>query len=270
MHLLYTDETNLDPSAGDFFVYGGVVIPGSRTLDLSRKVDEIRGAAGIPSDFQLKFNPRPSHLTHDEFKSVKQAVIEAAVDHECKLLVALILHLIASGGPDEARRHQINMVLYHFDCFLRRASSHGLVLIDRFSDPRIDSILRERFSIGVKGLPYSATYRLEKVVGLHYAAIGQSHFGSVIDIVLGSLRFAVNAFTSGNSALLPSAETLLGILAPLFLSTAHSGRVDEISLCMLPKVVRSDAYRQRYQELSDFLETCGVAINQEIVAERRY
>ncbi len=44
----------------------------------------------------------------------------------------------------------------------------------------------------------------------------RSHFGSVIDIILGSFRFAVNAYTRQDTKKLEAAPTLLKLIAPLF------------------------------------------------------
>ena len=162
-------------------------------LELSKTIEEMRSSAGVPTDFLLKFNPSPENLSHLEFNKLKQKVIEAAAQHGCTFFSSLILHDIATS-PDDARRNAINTICYHFDCFLHRKKSHGLVLIDRFNDSQIDAHLREKFSIGVTGLPYSPRRRLDKIIGFHYSAIGQSHYSSVIDIVLGSMRYAVNAF----------------------------------------------------------------------------
>lgn len=72
MFLLYTDETNLDPKDGDFFVYGGLAIPAAVALQLSQAVEAIRTKAGISPEFLLKFNNRPSHLDHQGFIDVKR------------------------------------------------------------------------------------------------------------------------------------------------------------------------------------------------------
>ena len=50
----------------------------------------------------MKFNPRPGNLDHDQFRTVKHEVIQAAVEHECVFLASLILHRIAPS-PDEAQ-----------------------------------------------------------------------------------------------------------------------------------------------------------------------
>ena len=179
MHLLYCDETNLDPKDHRFFVYGGLMIPCDNAKVLHDEIEEIRKGSSVPKGFSLKFNPKPSKLSHKEFTAVKQAVIEAAVRNKCIFLASIILHQIATSA-DDARRNEINRVLFHFNSLLNRQDSYGLCLIDRFSDAQIDSHLREKFSIGLRGLPYAGDMRLERIIGFHYSAIGQSHFSSII------------------------------------------------------------------------------------------
>lgn len=265
MYLLYCDETNIDPAQADFFVYGGISIPGRRALELSNAIEAIRTAAEIDSAFQVKFNPGPDHLSHPEFTKLKQDIIEAAVEHQCRLFVSMILHNIATS-PDDARRNEINRIVYHFNCYLHRPNSHGLVLIDRFTDRQIDAHLREKFSIGLTGdkLPFAQQLRLDRIVGYHYSAIGQSHFSSLIDIVIGSFRFAVNALKSGKG--LPTARKLLRLLAPLFYRDPHSQEVHEISMFFSPKRIKVDKYRKQYESLKAFMAENGIPAAQAISA----
>jgi hypothetical protein len=138
----------------------------------------------------------------------------------------------------------------------------GLVLIDRFDDKEIDGQLREKLSVGLTGhLPYSSEMKIQWIVGYHLAAIGQSRFCSLVDVLLGSLRFAINAFTRGRADELPTAKAILKQLAPLFWRGSGE-RVSEISLWFSPKDIRSTAYRAKYRELRDFLADNGVCAAQ--------
>ena len=269
MYLLYCDETNLDPNNHAFFIYGGIAVSVAKAKLLHDKVEEIRHNNNIAPDFLLKFNPKPENLTHHKFITVKQAIIEASIEQGCTLIVSIILHNIATN-PDEARRKEINRIAYHFHCLLQRENDYGLVLVDRFSDRQIDTHLREKFAIGLCGLPYQDPMRLESIIGYHYSAIGQSHFGSIVDIVLGSLRFAVNAHATQDHSRLSTATTLLRLLSPLFIRNTITGEVGEISLFFSPKVVRVDQYREQYTALKSFLAENGIEAQQEITDVRMY
>jgi hypothetical protein len=263
MHLFYCDETNLSSGENTFFIYGGAAISSDAAKDLHDAVEAIRQESGLDPDVLLKFNPRPASLGHNDFAALKQRVIEAAVATNCTLLVSVILHDIAIS-PDEARRKEINRVVYHFDCLLNRRDDQGLVLVDRFNDSQIDGHLREKFSIGVRGLPYTDPMRLDHILGYHYSAIGQCHFSSVVDIVLGSFRFAVNAHASEDTHRLPTARRLLGLTSPLFLRSGQEETVDEISLFFSPRDVRVDRHRARYLSLKQFLDRNGIVGDQHI------
>jgi hypothetical protein len=271
MHLLYCDESNLDEHQGDFLIYGGVLVSSEAAASLSGEMERIRTAAGIPRDFRFKFNPRPDGMDHVAYREVKQAVIEQAVAHDVGLLSYAILHDI-SANPDEARRFGINTVCYHFDCCLQRLDSKGLVLLDRFNDDGnlIDGHLTEKFSIGLTNMPYAEEYRLKNILGFHYTTIGQSHFTSLIDIVVGSLRYAMNVHTRSNNGQRQSAINLLQLLSPLFVRHAGSDQVSEFGLLFSPKVVKSQRYREQYQSMKDFFAEAGVIIAQEITGERNY
>lgn len=262
MYLFYTDETNLDPATADFFVYGGLAIPSDGAKALSQEIDAIRKSFGLPPESPLKFNPAPTGMAHEAFKQLKKAVLDATIASQCSFIANLTLHSIAKH-PDEARRFAINSTAYHFDSFLSRRKDHGLVLIDRFTDAQIDDQLRDRFAVGVRGMPFSATMRLNNIIGFHYAAIGQGHFGSLIDIVLGSFRFSVNAFTKKDDGRRASADSILNILAPLFVRE-DDGRVSEISLHFSPMRIKSDSFRAKYEDLRNYLSSCGIEAVQKI------
>lgn len=269
MYLLYCDETNLNRNENEFFIYGGLSIPGEGAQSLSAAIDQIRCDFAVPAKFLIKFNPKPDHLTHQQFIELKQRIIEAATRNKCRLLASTILHSIATS-PDDARRKEINRVVFHFNCLLNRLADHGLVLIDRFSDNQIDTHLREKFAIGLRGMPYGDTMRLQHIVGFHYSAIGQAHFPSIVDIAIGSLRFAVNTHARNDQERLPTAVRLLELIAPLFLRNEISNKVEEISLFFSPKIVKSNKFRAQYQALKDFLGASGIQAQQEVSDTRTY
>ncbi len=268
MQLLYSDESNLESRAGDFFVYGGVIVPGDAAKSLSAEIDAVRLKAKISHTLALKFNPCPQGLSHTEFIQLKSKIIKIAAEHGCKFLVSLILHNVASS-PDTARRNEINRLVFHFDCYLRRSNKAGLVLIDRFTDVQIDDHLREKFCVGVTGLPYSSKKRLENIVGFHYSAVGQSHFPSLIDIVLGSFRYCVNAISRNDQGRLRSVPSIFETIEPLFYRERR-GLVSELSLFFSPKIIKVATYREKYEKLKGALAAADISTSQPITGIRRY
>lgn len=266
MKLFYCDESNLEHRDGDFFVYGGLSIPDGTALELSNNIESIRCEAGIENDFILKFNPKPDHLSHEEFILVKQAIIQAAIEAGCEMFISMILHNIATE-VDLARRNEINRLCYHFNSSLKRDNDEGLVLIDRFNDRQIDAHLREKFSTGLVGMPYCDEMRLDRILGYHYSAIGQSNFPSIVDIIIGSLRFCINIHTRTEEN--DNVNDILSLLAPLFPRNGD-GLIPELYLFFSPKVIKVEGYKQTYDSLKEFLFSSGISAEQDITSERNY
>ena len=261
MKLLYCDESNMEERAGDFLIYGGVIIDAERASALSDAIEGIRARAGIAPLERVKFLPPAPPLDHLGYGAFKQAIIEAAMHHEAIFIAYIILHDVA-GNPDEARRYGINTICVHFDWILNRTSSPGLVLIDRISDKQTDDLLREKFAVGVD-MPYSVM-RLKNIVGLHYSTIGQAHFTSLADILIGSLRFAINAHTRNMQGNRARAMTLLRLLSPLFYREQGRPRVSELGFAFRPQKVWVPRHWDKYQSLQAFLREGGVDTEQTI------
>ncbi len=261
MYLLYTDETNFDPESSVFFIYGGIAIKTDLAASLSEDISELRKKYGYRPGDPLKFNTRerPEHITPGEHKEIKREMMELATDYNLKLFTSFISHDIATS-PEEARRKEINRICYHFNCFLNRVNDYGLVMIDNFNDDQIYNIIRDKFSIGLTGMPYSDEFPLERILGVHVACIGSSHFCSMVDIILGGLRFAVNSL--GNEDKLPVARELLRQTEPLCIRTEYSGMVDEISVFFSPKTIKIIKYHKNYMQLYDFLSEGGINAEQ--------
>lgn len=138
------------------------------------------------------------------------------------------------------------------------------MLIDRFSDKQIDSHLRDKFSTGITGLPYTPFMRLDQIVGYHYSAIGQSHFSTLIDTVLGALRFVVNAHHRSATQALQAASSILEQVNPLFCREWADGKVSELSLNFSPKKIKVESYKKQYEALAQFFENCGIIPEQTI------
>jgi hypothetical protein len=234
MYLLYCDETNLEPRRGDFFVYGGISIPDDAALPLSIEIDRIRNELNVPTNYILKFNPGPADFSHAQFITLKQRVIEAAINHGVKLFTSLILHDIATS-PAQARINEINRVCLNFNTYLTRMGSHGLDTPER---------------------------RLAQIVGFHYAAIGQSHYTSIVDIVLGSFRFCINGHTRNDAAVIASAQRMLPILSPLFYRVEGMQRVSELGIFFSPVNITTARYNDIYEELKNYLHNNGIMMRE--------
>ena len=263
MHLLYTDEANINPVEENFFIYGGVSIPGDEAGPLSEEISTIRADLGYkPADLlKSNTNERPGHISPGVHTEAKCRLIHAAAKHGVRLFASFILHKVATT-PDEARRNEINRIVFHFHSFLVREDDHGLALIDRFDDSLgpIASHLREKSAVGLVGMPFSDTIELPRILGYHMASIGTSHFCSLVDVVIGSLRYAVNN-RQETGRKLDVAKTLIEQLAPLCVQSPYGG-VDRISISFSPQAIRVPAYLEIYEDLHRFLADCGIEAEQ--------
>jgi hypothetical protein len=260
MYLLYTDEVNLDPSTSEFFVYAGVTIPGEEAALLHSDIADLRERNGYQPGDPLKFNiaDRPAHVNKQQHLDAKRELMAAAANRGVKLFASFLLHsIVESGDVDAARRKEINRICYHFNKYwAHRAKDHGLVLVDTFSDPKLNDHLREKFSIGIEGkLPFSKKLLLNRILGYHQATIGTSHFTSVVDVVIGAVRYAVNTRLKKPEV----CKTLIGQLAPLCIPySPGNGKTSAWSINFSPKNIKSSQYFKQYLELCKFFRDHGI------------
>ncbi|MEP3632555.1 MAG: DUF3800 domain-containing protein [Shimia thalassica] len=261
MILIYCDESNLDAKSGDFLLYGGLTIDAQSYSKFSTEIWEIRKKHKIPTDFKAKYLPAPKGMKKNDYSQFKKDCIDACIANKCNFLVYQTLHDVAKD-TDLARRNGINELCLNFSYILKNEEETGLILVDRFNDKgnRVDAHLAEKFSTGLTGLPHTTTYPLTNVVGLHYSAIGQSHMSSMIDIVLGTYRTAINIYSrkTGQEKL---AEEILGKLHPLF-RKGYAGGIPRISISFSPKSIFVDSYRASYRHVIDKLNNCDYKLDQ--------
>jgi len=185
-------------------------------------------------------------------------------------LASFLLHnIVKDCNTEQARRNEINRICFHFNAYLHRLEDYGLVLVDMFTDPELNNVLREKFSIGIKGnLPFSEKLPLDRILGYHQATIGTSHFTSVIDLVLGALRYAVNTRKENR----PVCKLLIGQLAPLCIPYGRAGnaKVSDLSINFSPKEIRVKKYLDQYTELCAFVRENGIDAGQEPTGDYMY
>lgn len=268
MYLLYTDESNVNPERTEFFVYGGVAVNANQGEALCEGVAALRAKYGYRPGDVLKFNThqRPASITPEVHRAIKQEVMELAGNHSVKLFVSVVLHDLANN-PEKARRYGINTICFHFNCFLRRETDVGLVLIDTFNEGELREIIREKCAVGLRNMPYSKTMGLTRILGYHIAMIGGSHLCALTDIVLGALSFAINK--RNDEAKAPIVTAIMNQLAPLFLKDSND-RVSELSLFFSPKIIAAPPFQARYERLHAFFGDHGMTPAQRITNVRIY
>lgn len=262
MFLIYCDETNLAKRKDDFLIYGGLMIDSANLDALSKEMWELRRRYNIDDTAELKYLPAPDEITGN-YNDFKKECIELCIRNECKLLTYQILHDIATH-PDEARRNGINEICMNFHYELKNQNEIGIIFVDRFNDRgnQIDAHLRRKFSVGLEGDSLLTNpYPLPRVVGLHYTTIGQSHMTSLIDIVLGTYRTALNIVSRQQSDSEHIAKEILEFISPLF-RRASDDCITRIAISFSPKTVWADRYRRKYVDTISFMNSCGYNLTQ--------
>lgn len=262
MFVIYCDETNLEERNGDFLIYGGLMIDAANLEAVSKEMWELRRSYNIDNTAELKYLPAPDEITGN-YNDFKKACIELCIRYECKLLTYQILHDIATN-PDEARRNGINEICMNFHYELTDHDEIGIIFVDRFNDSgnQIDAHLRRKFSVGLEGASLLTNpYPLPRVVGLHYTTIGQSHMTSLIDIILGTYRTALNIVSRQQAPSEPLAKEILEFISPLF-RRATDNCIPRIAISFSPKSVRADRYRRKYVDTINFMNSCGYNLTQ--------
>lgn len=252
MYLLQADETNTEPNQGDFFIYGGLVLPMNRMLDVHQAVEAIREKYDFSPDDQFKFHTRsrPEGMDFDVWTAAKAEALTVAASLDVKLIVYVIHHGIAGGvDPEKRNRYALNALIAHYDLkFLAAQASVGAVTLDRLEEKFGYAYLRSRFQSPLD-LPDGRSPALNRVLHYSMTCDGASHLSSLVDLAIGGMRFCVNAATGeGRDAV---AEKIFPAVAKLMWSqdvagTRHIGGYGFLSY---PKDIRSPGYAAQYDAL---------------------
>jgi len=195
VRLFFTDETNLQPSPGaKFFVYGGLVIPLERLVELDREVETIRSDCGYRPGDELKFETRarPKHVSVAQATEAKRRLVASCLALDCKFIVHIILHeIVRHQHADERVQGAANYVLGRFNYYLNGIGEYGICIVDRLPVSAQFKYLSDKFSFGldIKG---ERTVRLDRIKLFAASCINASHAHSAIDVVLGCFRYCIN------------------------------------------------------------------------------
>ncbi len=265
MFLLYGDETNVDPTKGDFFIYAAIVIRTEHAGAVRDAIQTVRTAFEVPSDFVLKFNPGPTNLDHAKFAQLKASLLALTHASGARLIAAAIHHpIIKDGDVHEARRYLINGLLARFDSVCRSRGEHGMAIFDRFDhDTRSREFLEEKMTKGVTFDKGANWQRLERLLGCHMSSVWQSPFCQLADVALGTLRCAVGIRLGSEKGKSESADAMFKLLGPMF-PRRGDGKIIEEAFCFYPRIVKVLAYRERYVVLRDALTAAGMEPAQQI------
>ena len=251
LYLLFTDETNQQPSQkSKFFIYGGVFIPADKLEELHILIEQVRQNNGfLPGDeFKFDTRSRPKRVTREQLTIAKNAVLEGSAQLGVRFTACLVLHQIArKDSKEKLIRQGANTVLSAFHRFLEEKNTTGICMMDRLPFGRDYQYLQEKFQRGLT-FPDGHCQRLDRIPLFASTCQGASHGSSVIDIVLGAFRYCVNERARD---IAPRAMFPVIIRMMWHRRKGDTLYLREYGLLFRPKEVIVEDYELEYNELTE-------------------
>jgi hypothetical protein len=252
-YLLFTDETNQQPSdASLFFIYGGVFVPIEKLTDLHNLVEKARSDNGYRPADEFKFSPssRPQHVTYEQFKEAKRTVLLGCSNMGLKFSAYLTLHQIAQNRSlEELISWGANTIIAKFDSFLEEEKTTGGCIVDRLPFDGNYQFLQQKFQTGLT-FPDGNTQRLKNVLLFTQSTIGASHAMSAIDIILGSFRYCVN---ERHRSIAPREILPMVVKMMWYKKFGDFVIIRDYGLIFRPKKVQVQEYQKSYNDLVEHL-----------------
>lgn len=253
MHWLVVDETNKNPTLGQFFILGGLVFTDEQIPLVNEAVEEIRAAAGYRDgdSFKFQISARPSHVDAAQATAAKKELIARLGDIGVRMVTYVLLHDIGVRKTEQERMQMgLNTLAWTYHRLLEVENSTGCMIIDR--DDQQHKHLAHLFQSGIKvgGNP-SRTVR-DRIQFFGMTSNNASHLSSAVDVALGGFRFCVNAANLdadagghlvANTIFAPLSNLLWGV------QEGEIRRIGGYGFVARPAIVNIPKYAQRYERL---------------------
>ncbi|MBZ5543183.1 MAG: hypothetical protein LAO07_05830 [Acidobacteriia bacterium] len=255
VQLFLTDETNLQPSAdAKFFVYGGLIVPVERLVQLDHGIQGIRAAQGYRPEDELKFDTRsrPQHVEIGQATEAKRLVVELSLSLDCKFIVHVILHdIIRNQQPDQRVQRAADYVLGRFNYYLSQIGDYGLCIVDNLPVTAQFRYLAERFSLGLD-IQGERRVRLDRITLFAATCANASHVHSAIDVILGSFRYCINNPRNVEVARAMMLQ-VVKMMWHRYDPASDTYHVGSRGMIVRPPMdqVRVNAYREEYESLQE-------------------
>lgn len=250
MHLLLTDETNVQPKEDVlFFVYGGLIVPLAALSELDTRITAARAKAGLKPDDEFKFetNSRPKHVEFAAWTQAKAETLKACVETGCVFIAYVVLHEIAKAQDLRTNiEWGANSVLGAFNKYLSQNKSFGVVALDRLASKDEYKLLSDRFTKGLVLAGGRPPVPLENIKLYASTCINASHASSAMDIVLGAFRYCINDPKNKEAG-----KEMMAIITKLIWCEKVGENIyaHDRGLLMRPKKVEAPHHRAKYDEL---------------------
>lgn len=252
--MFFADETNLNESdTSRFFIYGGLIIPSNVAHKISQDINKIKQENNFSKTDELKFETRsrPKCVTNEQFNKAKESVIDVALHYKCIFLVNIIHHqIIKNQNQNQYIIKAADNVLSRFNMFLEENQTYGSVYLDRFSDLSEFDYMKNKFTQGINYPNWNK--ELTNILLYSSTRINASNFSTLVDIVLGAFRYAINMPKKKDLAV----ELMKKIYQLLWFKEENNLKtVNERGLIIRPQEVRSNVIKKEYEELIDHINT---------------
>jgi hypothetical protein len=192
MRLLIADETNSNPDASDFFIYGGVHFDMDHVADLDRKIEELRLEYGYKPGDDLKWNGKPDGVTPEQHAELKANLIRLADDYGAEFIPVMVHYdLIADeDGPFQwwtCMRDLLSQYHYQLECEL--GGENGVAVLDHIPEGGVETEKQMLENIFSHGTDYNDLDYI-KMMSVTYS--NASHLSSLTDVILGAFQFCIN------------------------------------------------------------------------------
>lgn len=252
-YLLFTDETNQRPAQdAKFFIYGGVFFPTNQLREVHNLVETARLSNNFRPEDEFKFDTRscPDHITPDQHKAAKKAVLNGCMNLGVRFVTCLVLHDIALRRPIKTLLSWgANSVLCAFERFLEEENATGISIVDRLPFDGSFQYLQEKFQVGLT-FPWGGNRKLVRIHLFSFSCVGASHACSAIDIILGAFRYCVNKRDR-----IQAARNMLPRIVSMMWHKRENNRVKikEYGLLFRPKDIKVEEYKREYDELTQHM-----------------
>ena len=200
MLLAFLDECNPEPNnqhspENRFLIFGVTLIDSSVSLEFNEGVDEIRQQHGFNRTDKLKYAlaDKPDHVTNEQHREAKAAVLELAARLNVKTILYCALHrIIDSQGQDTYLNWGMDACLTKIQQFYteNEAENGFFCFFDRHSRQTMPQYMKTKFQ--ERNHQPRAGHRTPNLVGVSQVWDGTSHLSSLCDIVTGSYAYVVS------------------------------------------------------------------------------
>jgi len=250
MYILFTDETNQQPSESiNFFIYGGIIIPEDSLIPLHEGIDLIRNNYGFKKSDEFKFDTRtrPESITIESFTKAKNDLIALCINLKICFIAYVIYHSVQENQElDQQLEWAADYVIGRFNIFLIEKDDIGFCFIDNLPTKSQYKYLQRKF---VEGNNINGTsIPQDKIKIFATTCSNASNYSSAMDIILGCFRYCIN----NPKNKLAAHEMLLNVVSMMWgIHNEGTHQVIGRGLIFRPEIdsIRNRRIKAEYEEL---------------------